>query len=332
MNRNPPGEATAVAQPNIALVKYWGKRSEPLNLPAVGSISVTLDALRTRTRIVFDRALDRDRLLLNGAPADAARASACLDHLRAIAGTRARASIETHNDFPTAAGLASSASGFAALVVAANAALGLDLPPRALSMYARRGSGSAARSIFGGFVEMARGEREDGSDAVARPLLEADAWPLAVVVAVTSEAPKAVGSTDGMRATAASSPFYPAWVQGSARDLAQARRAVMARDFDALAAVSEHSCLKMHALGLAARPPLIYWNETTVACVSAVRALRAAGLPVFFTIDAGPQVKAICLPEAAGEVSSAFGGIGGVLQVISSGLGPGARIAGSAET
>ncbi|MGH8496465.1 MAG: diphosphomevalonate decarboxylase [Gammaproteobacteria bacterium] len=326
MSGNSLKAATAVAQPNIALVKYWGKRNEQLNLPAVGSLSITLDALHTRTRVVFDASLHSDRFSLNGSPACAARISACLDPMRALAGTRMRVSIETENDFPTAAGLASSAAGFAALVVAANAALGLELTPRALSMYARRGSGSAARSIFGGFVEMARGERDDGTDAVARPLLDAHDWPLAVVIAVTSVAAKAVGSTDGMRATAASSPYYGAWVQGSGADLTLARRAVMTRDFGALAAVSEHSCLKMHALGLAARPPLIYWNQTTVACMEAVRGLRAAGTPVFYTIDAGPQVKAICLPEAVEKVSVALGGIAGVLQVITSDLGAGARV------
>lgn len=322
-----PLQATAIAQPNIALVKYWGKRNDELNLPAVSSLSITLDALHTRTRVLFDEALDADRFVLNGSPGDVTRVSACLDNLRVLAGTRVRATIETKNDYPTAAGLASSAAGFAALVVAADAALGLGLPPRSLSMYARRGSGSAARSIFGGFVEMARGEREDGSDAVARPLLDAHAWPLMVVIAVTSAAAKSVGSTDGMRATAASSPFYAAWVESARSDLTQARRAVMARDFGGLATVSEHSCLKMHGVGFAARPPLIYWTDITLACMHAVRQLRSVGVPVFYTIDAGPQVKAVCLPEAVEKVSATLAGIPGVLQVIISGLGTGARVA-----
>ncbi len=326
MTGNPPRQATAVAQPNIALVKYWGKRNEKLNLPAVSSLSITLDALHTRTRVGFDEAFETDSFLLNGSPADATRVTACLDHLRALAGTDVRAAIVTENDYPTAAGLASSAAGFAALVVAADAALGLGLLPRALSLYARRGSGSAARSIFGGFVEMARGEREDGNDAVARALLDAHAWPLGVVIAVTSTSAKPVGSTEGMRATAASSPFYAAWVDSARADLTQARRAIMARDFGGLAAISEHSCLKMHGLGFAARPPLIYWNETTMACLHAVRELRAGGTPVFYTIDAGPQVKAVCLPEAIEDVAATLSGISGVLQVITSGLGAGARV------
>ncbi|CAN5158257.1 diphosphomevalonate decarboxylase [soil metagenome] len=324
--RNSTRWSEAVAQPNIALVKYWGKRDERLNLPAVGSLSITLDSLHTRTCIRFDGRLNEDRLTLNGAQADPARVTACLDPLRALADTDLRAVVKTDNDYPTAAGLASSAAGFAALVAAADAALGLELPRPSLSLFARRGSGSAARSIYGGYVEMARGESDDGSDAVARPLLDAHAWPLEVVIAVTETASKAVGSTQGMQASGASSPFYSAWVEGSPGDLTRARSAVMARNFEQLASVSEHSCLKMHAVALATQPPLIYWNETTVACLRAVRELQARGAPVFYTIDAGPQVKAVCLPDAAENVAETLRAIQGVRQVMSSGLGAGARV------
>jgi diphosphomevalonate decarboxylase len=276
----------------------------------------------------FDAALERDRVLLNGKSDDkeACRVSACLDLLRSRAGTALRAQVDSQNNFPTGAGLASSASGFAALVAAATAALRLELTPAEQSAIARRGSGSAARSIFGGFVEWSRGERSDGRDSIARPILDAGKWPLSVVVAVTSTAQKSVGSTEGMNRTRDSSPYYGAWVDTAEADLAEARAAVMARDFEKLAAVSEYSCLKMHALALAARPGLLYWNGATVEAMHAVRTLRAAGTPVFFTVDAGPQVKAVCLPEAAARVREALQTVPGVLRIHETGLGGGARI------
>ena len=320
--------AIAQAQPNIALVKYWGKRDTALNLPAADSLSITLASLSTRTRVTFDPALERDTLQLNGAP-DArtlARASACLDVLRERAGSTCRARVETRNDFPTAAGLASSASGFAALVMAASEALGLPEDRRFLSTVARQGSGSAARSLFGGFVHMHTGHRDDGADAYAEPLLGADAWPLEVVVAVTTHEAKAVGSGEGMERTRRTSPFYGQWAGTVADDIQAARAAVTARDFAALAAVSEHSCLKMHALMLSSQPPLMYWSPATLACMQQVRRMRERdGLGVFFTVDAGPQVKAVCLPSDAGKVADALRAVPGVETVMRSGLGEGAR-------
>ncbi len=333
MNAGFERAAVAQAQPNIALVKYWGKRQQALNLPVVGSLSITLDSIWTRTRVAFDPALQTDRFLLNGeAVGDGAdtgplrRVSACLDLLRARAGVATRAWIDSRNNFPTGAGLASSASGFAALVTAAAAALGLELDDTEKSALARQGSGSAARSIFGGFVEWSRGEHEDGADSVARPLLDAAAWPLQVVIAITSTRQKSVGSTEGMNRTAQTSPYQQAWIDTQDADLAEARSAVAARNFARLADVSEFSCLKMHALAMAARPGLLYWNGATVEGMQRVRALRAAGVPVFFTIDAGPQLKAVCLPEATSAVHEALRDIPGVLNVTETGLGAGAQL------
>lgn len=319
-------QATARAGANIALVKYWGKRDAALNLPAAGSISVTLDALATRTTVTPDPDLTDDRFELDGAPASADRVHDVLDLVRDLVGSDTHCRVESRNSFPTGAGLASSASGFAALVSAAAAAFGLDAEPERLSELARRGSGSAARSIFGGFVEMSAGERTDGRDAVARQLLEGEAWPLEVVVAITDAGPKQVGSRDGMTHTMQTSPYYPAWVASVAGDLDRARSAIAGRDFDCLAEVAEHSALKMHASALAARPGLIYWNGATVDCLHAVRSLRRAGIGVFFTIDAGPQVKAVCLPGTAAKVAAEFEAIEGVDEVMVSGLGGGVRV------
>jgi len=324
----PVHEAAAQAQPNIALVKYWGKRDAALNLPAVGSISITLDGLWTRTRVRFDERLPQDRFVLDGRAdeREAARVSRCLDLLRERAGVRWRADVVSRNNFPTAAGLASSASGFAALVTAAAAALGLPLSATEKSELARRASGSAARSIFGGYVEWAHGRRADGKDSVAQCLRAAADWPLRVVVAITSRAAKEVGSSEGMRRSAETSPYHAAWIAAQEDDLAVARSAIAARDFQRLAEVAEHSCLKMHALALAARPGLIYWNGTTVEALHRIRALRGSGVPVFFTVDAGPQVKAVCEPQAVETVRAALAATPGVLDVIECGLGAGARL------
>jgi diphosphomevalonate decarboxylase len=320
--------AAAQAQPNIALVKYWGKRDKALNLPVVGSISITLDALWTRTRVAFEPGLAQDQVSLNGRSdeGEAKRVSLCLDLLRGRAGVNWRARVDSRNNFPTAAGLASSASGFAALIHAGDAALKLSLSDAEKSVLSRRCSGSAARSIFGGYVEWAHGQLADGTDSVATPLLDAAAWPLRVAVAITSTAAKEVGSSEGMRRTAQTSPYQQAWIDTQEADLAVARKAILARDFEALADISEHSCLKMHALALAAQPGLLYWNGASVECMRRVRALRGQGVPVFFTVDAGPQVKAVCAPEAIEQVKAALREVPGVLNVVETGLGAGSRI------
>jgi len=317
--------AAAVAHPNVALIKYWGKRDRDANLPATGSLSIGLGGLSTRTMVTFSDRAGSDRVRLNGREDEAItrRVTACLDELRALAGAPLPADVVTDNDFPTGAGLASSASGFAALVMAAARALDLRLDRSQLADIARRGSGSAARSLYGGFVLL---ENTDGGTR-CRTLLEADAWPLSVVVAVTTNDPKAVGSTAGMECSRVSSPYYPAWVSSHAADLDEAVEAVGRRDFEGLAAVSEHSCLKMHAVMISSRPPLLYWSAATVGCMHRVTELRRAGMPVFFSIDAGPQVKAVCAPAAEAQVAAALAAEPGVLRVVTSRLGNGAQLA-----
>jgi len=323
--------ASARAHSNIALAKYWGKRDVALNIPAVGSISVTLDALYTDTTVRFDSGLAHDELHLDGEPLEAdspqlGRVSAVVDLVRERAGIDLRASVASSNNFPTGAGLASSASGFAALVVAACAAAGVTATPRELSILARRGSASAARSIFGGFVELHAGHATHGNDSYAEELLDRSQWPLTVVVAITDPSAKTVSSTAGMNATSASSPFYPAWVESSSQALDRMRAAIRDRDFDTVGELTEHSCLALHSLMFTTRPALMYWNPATVAAIHAVRSLRADGLPVYFTIDAGPQVKALCQPSDANAVADALAKVDGVREVIHSGLGPAAQV------
>jgi diphosphomevalonate decarboxylase len=322
--------ATAVAGTNIALVKYWGKRDAALNLPAAGSLSLTLDGPGTRTTVRFSEALGADRLTLDGVGADAratARVTAVLDLVRARARHGVRAEVTSENTVPTASGLASSASGFAALAVAATGAAGLTSSPAELSELARLGSGSAARSIFGGFVEMARGERADGRDAIAAPALGGETWlDVRLVVAITSDAAKAVGSTAAMEHTARTSPYYAAWIASVARDLAEARSAVAAHDLARLGAVAERSALRMHASAMAAEPGILYWNPATIAAIATVSALRAGGVAAFFTIDAGPHVKVLCAADDARAVADALGRTSGVLRTVVASPGRGAEL------
>ncbi|TFD24366.1 diphosphomevalonate decarboxylase [Cryobacterium sp. TMS1-13-1] len=314
--------ARARAHSNIALVKYWGKNDAVLNTPAVGSISITLDALYTDTRVTFRTGLATDELWLNGCRHDATKASRVLDLVRYSRGATLCAIVESANNFPTGAGLASSASGFAALAVAAAGAAGLTPTARELSILARHGSGSAARSIFGGFAEMHAGSAADGLDSYAEQLLRGADWPLAILVAITEHEAKPINSTVGMGATAVSSPFYPAWLATAPTDLADMRAAIAAFDFVRVGELAEYNCLKLHALMLTTRPALIYWNAATVAVMHAVRDLRASGIAAYFTIDAGPQVKVLCLPTDASRVHAALSTVGGVLEVRQSALGP----------
>lgn len=318
-----------MAHPNIALVKYWGKRPGPNNAPAVGSLSITLDTLQTRTSVQFTDKLATDSFMLNGQLASAQqcrRLTAYLDRIRQVAHIDVRAAVRSTNNFPTGAGLASSASGFAALALAASRAAGLTLTERQLSDLARAGSGSAARSVFGGYVELACGSAPDGHDAVAAPLHPQEHWPLRVIIAITNTATKDIGSTEGMERTRLTAPYWDGWVQGQSHDLSVARRAIQDRDFQSLAEISEHSCMKMHALAMAAKPALIYWNPSTLAAMQTVTALRQDGLNVFFTIDAGPQLKAVCLPADAAAVHDALSQVRGVQTVMDVGLGDGAKV------
>ena len=331
-----PRIARARAGTNIALVKYWGKRDAALNLPATGSLSLTLAELGTTTEVRFLEGSDGpgatsvDQVLVDGQPAEdrfAGRVSRFLDLVRGRAGLRAAAQVSTVNTVPTAAGLASSASGFAALALAASRAAGLALDPAQLSALARQGSGSAARSIFGGFVEMAPGTRPDGSDAVAHPLPEAGDWPLRLVVAVTAAGPKAIGSTAAMDRTATTSPYHAAWLASVPVDLAEARAALAARDLPRLGAVVERSALRMHASAMAAEPPIIYWSPVTLAAMQAVHQARHhSGVEAYFTMDAGPHVKTLCRAEDAPAVAALLAAVPGVLRTVIASPGPGAQL------
>jgi diphosphomevalonate decarboxylase len=315
-----PG-VTARACANIALVKYWGKRDASLNLPAAGSLSLSLAALVTETRVDFDAALGNDLIELEGKPAgtaEAGRVTKFLDLVRQRAGLTTRARVTSHNRFPTASGLASSASGFAALAVAATRAAGLELPPRDLSILARHGSGSAARSIFGGFVRMHAGDSDEA--AYAEPITSSLIDRVRMVIAIVGGgAPKLHTSRDAMDHTAATSPFYAAWLAQVPKDLAAAESALATRDLAALG---------MHASAIAARPTVIYWKPATLALLAAVRTLRGNGVSAWATMDAGPHVKVLTTVDDAEHVARALANVEGVTATTISGPGGPAYVVG----
>ena len=334
-----PRPCRATAHSNIALVKYWGKRegaSSELNLPAVGSLSMTLDVLRTVTTVSPSK---QDRFELDGTAVEgkpAAKVFEQLDRIWRLAdlpGTRPPCDVVSTNHLPTAAGLASSASGFAALTLAAAGSFNLAAPTldpdtrTRLSTWSRMGSGSAARSLWGGFVRLDAGTRDDGRDCIARPLHGPDHWDLRLLVVHTARGAKAIGSTGGMESSRLTSPYYAPWVETSTRDLDAAERALAARDFEALGEVMEHSCFKMHACMLATRPPLMYWNGTTLEVIRAVWQLReAGGSRGFVTSDAGPHVKVLCQAAQADTLAGALAAVPGVHEVQIVAPGPDASL------
>ena len=309
--------ATATAHPNIALCKYWGKRDRALNLPTNGSLSLTLAPFLTTTTVRWG--VEADAVVLNGRAAEANEARKVLAVLDLLAPGRPGVEVDTSNNFPTAAGLASSASGFAALVAAANAASGAGLDHDALAVLARRGSGSATRSLDGGWVTWARGMRDDGLDSHGVPLAGADHWDVRMLVAVVQAGKKAVGSTEGMNHTQATSPYFAPWILSAEADLPEAAEAVLARDLERLGRIVERSAMRMHASMIAADPPLCYWQPGSLQVLAAVRELRARGVSAWATMDAGPNVKVLCAAEDTDAVQKALAEVANRVEVLSPG-------------
>ena len=317
---------TAQANPNIAFIKYWGNRNNSLRLPANGSISMNLDGLFSRTTVTFSGSFRADSLRIGDRPVAGQgleRVSSFLDLVRKLAGMNLRARVVSENNFPSGAGIASSAAAFAALALAGSQAAGLDLSEAELSRLARRGSGSACRSIPGGFVEWQAGGTDDGSYAftIAPP----EHWDLVDCVAVVSAGHKKTGSTEG-HALAPTSPLQAARVADAPRRLDLCRRAILERDFDAFAAIVEQDSDMMHAVMMTSVPGLFYWQPASVTIMSAVREWRAGGLPVCYTVDAGPNIHIICPREHARSVERRVRRLSGVQDVLVAGVGGPASI------
>ncbi len=318
--------ACALAHPNIAFIKYWGNRDPLLRIPDNGSISMNLASLHSQTRVTFDPSLHSDRLLLNGnlAGADALqRASIILDQVRLMSGMLLYAQVDSRNNFPTGTGIASSASGFAALAAAASAAAELNLNEKELSRLARRASGSACRSIPSGFTEWKAGTNDE--DSYAFSIAPENHWDLQDCIAITSRQHKLVTSLEGHH-IAQSSPLQPIRVSSSAQRMKICRDAIMDRDFASFAEIGELDTLMMHAVMMTSKPPLFYWLPATIRVVQAVRQWRIEGLPVCFSIDAGPNVHVICQQQYAPMVIEKLGRLDGVEAVLSSEPGGPARV------
>ena len=325
----PTRKATCRAGSNIAFIKYWGVADPALNIPLNNSISMTLADAHTTTSVAWDDGarLETDAITIDGVQlqdAPAARIVEHLDRLRGLAGVNDKARVVSRNNFPMASGIASSASGFAALTVAGAAALDLTLDAAQLSALARQASGSASRSLFGGFVEWERGSSH--STSVASQMYGENHWPLRDLIAIVSTSVKHTSSSDGHR-LAATSPFTAARTQHVDEWLAAVRRAVAARDLALIGPVLELDALAMHGVMMTSAPSLLYWQPGTLEVLHAVRAWRKEeGVPVYFTIDAGPNVHLICEAETAPAVERRLRALPAVERVITSGPGPGPRL------
>lgn len=321
-------KTTVRAGSNIAFIKYWGVDDPSINLPQTSSISMTLADAYTTTTVEWlgnsaqrtDDIIEIDGRTLAGEAG--ARIVRHLDRLRALADTQQRAHVKSCNNFPMASGIASSASGFAALTVAASLSLGLDLTPTELSALARLGSGSASRSLFGGFVEWERGH--DHTSSVAHMLFPPEHWELVDLVAIVSSAEKRVSSEGGHR-IAATSPLNSARVAHVAALLPVVRQALATRDLPRLGEAIEWDALAMHAVMQTGTPSLLYWQPGTVEIMHAIRQWRDEdGLAAYFTIDAGPNVHVLCTSQAAPLLQARLANLPTVAKVLVSrpGLAP----------
>jgi len=318
--------ATAQAQPNIAFIKYWGNRDNTLRLPTNGSISMNLDGLTTRTTVSFQPSLPFDELIINGHEVRGAgleRVSYILDIIRGMADITDRAEVMTENNFPSGAGIASSASAFAALALAGSKAAGLNLSEADLSRLARRGSGSASRSIPGGFVEWQAGTSD--KDSYAFSIAPADHWKLVDCIAIVSASHKKTGSTEG-HAIAPTSSLQAARVADTPRRLDLCRNAILSRDFDSFASIVELDSDMMHSVMMTSTPALHYWKPASLAVMNAVRQWRSDGLQACYTVDAGANVHVICIESEASKVDKRLREIEGVENVLVARAGGAARV------
>jgi diphosphomevalonate decarboxylase len=317
---------SSLSHPNIAFIKYWGNRDNALRIPANGSISMNLASLETRTTVEVSLDFKADSLTLNSRRETGSalmRVKAFMDLLREMSGKPFHGRVTSQNNFPQSAGIASSASAFAALAAAGSRAYGIELGEKELTILARRGSGSASRSIPEGFVEWHAGSTN--ADSFAESIASLDHWDLWDCIAVVSETPKKTGSTEGHQ-SAGTSPLQAARVNDAPRRLEICRKAIINKDFEALAEVIELDSNMMHAVMLTSQPPLMYWTPKSLDIMQEVTRWRKKGIPAAYTLDAGPNVHVICTSDSAERVCARLESIPGVAWVLSSGVGGGTRI------
>ncbi len=332
---------TAIATPNIALVKYWGKRDDKLILPMNSSISMTLgEEFNTRTSVLFTDRIKEDIFYINGERQDLSNKDVIerftiIDIMRRMAGRDDRVMVASENSFPTAAGLASSASGISALVFAVNAALGLNLNEKDMSIIARQGSGSACRSLAGGFVKWEKGSRVDGADSHIRQIAKADHWPgLIDIVVIVSSSKKKVSSRSGMKQTVETSTLYKARPQYAEHMCAEVEKAITDRDFESLGLLTIRDSNNMHAVMLDTYPPILYLNDVSKEIMLAIDDLNSSEGKIIaaYTFDAGPNANILTLEKHRGKVEKAISGIEGIKKLHVTKAGSGPRLAGEGES
>lgn len=308
-------KTTAIAPSNIAFIKYWGKKDEILRLPENGSLSMNLNNLLTTTTVEFSAQYTDDYIEINGTHEynEASRGVKHLDRIRNLAGINYKAKVITKNNFPTSTGLSSSASGFAALTLAASKAAGLSLDEKELSILARQGSGSACRSIPNGFVEWLDGDTSETS--YAESLFPPDYWDLADLVAVVSEEKKDISTTEGQKLVD-SSPFFMTRKTHINERLKLAKKLLADKNFPQFGELIEAEALELHAIMLTSRPSLIYWSSGTLKLMKLIKKWRTQGIQAYFTINTGQDLHIICLRESVTQISERLSEINEVKETI----------------
>lgn len=316
---------TAIAPSNIAFIKYWGKKDEVLRLPSNGSISMNLSNLQTTTTVEFNEQYIKDEVVIEGSTSekDILKVINHLNLIRSKAGIKTFAKVISQNNFPSSTGLSSSASGFAALTVAAAAASGLNLSEKELSILARIGSGSACRSIPSGFVEWRDGN--DSENSYSESIFPPGYWDIVDVVAVVSREKKEVSTTDGHR-LASTSPFNDLRLSHMSQRIIDCKKILREKNFTQLGELMEREALEMHAIMLTSTPPLIYWLPTTVRLMKEVRSWRKEGLEAYFTINTGQDIHIICEGKNKEQIIGRLRGIQEVIKVIPNYPAVGARL------
>ena len=315
-------EVTAIAHPNFALIKYWGKANSGLNIPAMSSISLTIDSLTSTTTISRNEEFGENIWILNGTKQDdLSQIKPTIEHLNKISNNDHGCIIESNNNFPTSAGLASSASGIASLVVAYNRLFNLEMSHDQLIKTSMLGSGSAPRSLFGGFVFL------DVEDQVnCKTIVHPEDWKLSVIICVTDDREKKFSSREGMEISRMTSPLYQSWLGSNKADIEIATTAIAERNIGKLGEVAEQNCYRMHEVMKTSTPEINYMTERTMNCIEDIKAIRKNGTDLFFTVDAGPQVKIVCDPDNKDLIKESFMNKSYVLKVIEAKIGPGARV------
>ena len=315
-------ETIAIAHPNFALVKYWGKKDSEQNRPAMSSISITVDSMQSKTTIISDQASNKHRLFLNGKEeSDLSRVLPSIDYLSKISKSDDYLVIRSENNFPTSSGLASSASGIASLVTAYEAHYGINLDMRDRIHASILGSGSAPRSLLGGFVLM-----DHKNSYSCSQILEKSEWPLEILICIVSNHKKKISSREGMEISKKTSPLYMDWLNINARHIGLALKAIKNKNFTALGKVSEENCRLMHKVMKTSIPSILYMTEVTKSCLSEIERLRSSGHKLFYTIDAGPQIKIICDSSSSKSIKESIKQNTDVIKVIHARIGGSPKI------